>query len=129
MYFPCLINIYCIVHVRMHSDLPRDVARCRVVTTYPKCAGSWRMVTGLLQCHKYTSLFLEFLCQLVFPFSYPWFQRCRAPSLHLYLYLWETFLLPFIYIDVLCDCFVLVCVLFAQERMVTVSIDIRLVIP
>ena len=29
MYFPCLINIYCIVYVRMHADLPRDVARYR----------------------------------------------------------------------------------------------------
>ena len=34
------------------------------------------------------------MCQLVLPCSYPWFQRCGASSLHLYLFLWERFLLP-----------------------------------
>ena len=29
MYFLCLFNLYRFVHVRMHADLPRDVARCR----------------------------------------------------------------------------------------------------
>ena len=54
-----------------------------------------RMLTGLLHCHGIHVLVPGLFHQLVFPCSYQWHHRYRPLSLHLKLFLWETFLLPF----------------------------------
>ena len=52
------------------------------------------MLTVLLYCYGIDLLVPGLFHQLVFPCSYQWHQRHCPPSLHLYLFLKETFLYP-----------------------------------
>ena len=65
-----------------------------MVKTYPKYV-SWgrRMLTRLLRCGIHL-LVPGLFPPVGFSCSYPWLQRHSPPSLHHYLFLWETFLLP-----------------------------------
>ena len=68
---------------------------------------SWnrRMLTGLVQCHGIHLIVPWLFPPVGFPCSYQWHQRHRPPSPHLYLFLWETFLLPlFLYLLLNASC-------------------------
>ena len=79
----------------MKAVLHQNVARCRDGESVSKvCLEGSKSWPGCYTITEYTSLFLDIFHQLVSPCSYQWHQRDRPLSLHLYLFLWETFSLP-----------------------------------
>ena len=84
-----------IKHSGTQSLATSKVARCRNGdSVFKVCLEAGKCWLGWYNVTVYTSLFLDFFHQLAFPCSYQWHQRHHPPSLHLYLFLWETFLRP-----------------------------------
>ena len=73
---------------------PSRIKRLPDVGMVKVCLEASEYWLGWYSVTIYTSLFLNFFHQLVFPCSYWWHQRHSPPSLHLYLFLWEAFLRP-----------------------------------